>query len=159
MDLIQAGALWLHALATVILLGYYALLALLILPVLRRTLAGPSLGAAIGAIERRALPLVVGAVAVFLVTGGYLMLTDTRYGGLGDFFGTSWAILILVKHAVVLVMVGIGVYVDLLVVPDVALAATEPDRDLAMHRLATAANAMTLLGALVLLLTAAAQAS
>ena len=53
-DIVQAVAAWLHSLATVILLGYYALLALVVIPVLRSAVNGPALGRVIPAIERRA---------------------------------------------------------------------------------------------------------
>jgi hypothetical protein len=51
------------------------------------------------------------------------------------------------------------VYIDLLVVPDVASPVDEVARSLAIRRLARSAAAITVLGGLVLLLTAAAQAS
>lgn len=158
MDVLQVATVWLHSLATVILLGYYALLALVVVPVLRRTLDGPAIGRAIAAIERRALPLVLASIGVFLVTGMYLMLTDDRFVGLGHFFGSTWSTLIVVKHVVVVALIGIGVAIDLLVVPDVATPLDERARTVAVGRLARGASAIAALGAIVLLLTAAAQA-
>ena len=46
-----AGATWLHLAATVVVLGYYALVPLVVLPALRRFLAPDGLGSAIAAIE------------------------------------------------------------------------------------------------------------
>jgi hypothetical protein len=60
---------------------------------------------------------------------------------------------------VVIALVGIGVYIDLLVVPDVANPADEAARTAAIRRLARSASAIAILSAIVLLLTAAAQAS
>jgi uncharacterized membrane protein len=158
-DVVQVAAVWLHSLATVILLGYYAVLALILVPVLRRTADGPALGRAIPAIEQRALPLILASVGVFLVTGTYLLLTDHRFLGVGHFFGSTWSTLIVIKHVLVVVLVGIGVYVDLLVVPDIANPIDEAARTRATRRLAGSASAIAALGALVLLLTAGAQAS
>jgi uncharacterized membrane protein len=158
-DIVQAVAAWLHSLATVVLLGYYAILALIVLPVLRRVVDGPALGRAIPAIERRALPLVFASIGVFGVTGMYLVLTDDRFLGLGHFFGSTWSTLIVIKHVLVAVLVGIGVYIDLLVVPDIANPVDEATRTVAIRRLARSASALASLGAIVLLLTAAAQAS
>ena len=159
MDVVQAVAAWLHSCATVMLLGYYAALGLLLVPVLRRTADGPTLGRVIPAIERRALPLILACIGVFLVTGTYLLLADHRFLGIGHFFGSAWSTLIVVKHVVVVALVGIGVYLDLLVVPDVAYPVDEAARTAAIRRLARSTAAMTALGAIVLILTAAAQAS
>ena len=104
------------------------------------------------------LPLVLTSIGVFLVTGMYLMLTDDRFLGLGHFFGSSWSTLIVVKHVVVVALIGVGVVIDLLVVPDVATPVDEPARAVAVRRLARGASAIAALGAIVLLLTAAAQA-
>ena len=159
MDLVQVAAVWLHSLATVVLLGYYAVMALIVIPILRATLKEGALGRIIPDIERRALPLVIGAVGVFLLTGLILMLSDHRYLGLGHLVDNTWSIVILVKHVVVIALVAIGVWVDVVVVRDIALPADEPGRAAAVRRLARGTTAIVVLGAIVLLLTAAAQAS
>ncbi len=56
-------------------------------------------------------------------------------------------------------LVAIGVSIDLLVVPDVANPVDEAARTAAIRRLGRSTAAMTALGAIVLLVTAAAQAS
>jgi hypothetical protein len=157
-DVVQAVVTWLHSLATVGLLGYYAVLGLVLVPVLRRTVDVPTLGRVIPAIERRALPLVLVAIGLFLVTGTYLLVTDARFLGLGHTFANRWSTLIVVKHLVVVVLVLIGVYIDLLVVPDIATPVDEASQAAAVRRLGRSAAAIATLGAVVLLLTAAAQA-
>ena len=159
MDVVQAVTAWLHSIATVVLLGYYAMLALVVLPVLRRSLDGPALGRAIPAIERRALPFVLASIGIFVVTGLYLMVSDDRFLGLGHFFGSGWSTLIVIKHVVVSVLVVIGVVIEVLVVPEVAAPVDEAGRSVAIRRLARGASAIAALGGFVLLLTAAAQAS
>ena len=158
-DLAQVSAVWLHSVATVVLLGYYAVMALIVIPVLRATLKESALGRIIPDIERRALPLVLGAVGVFLLTGLYLLLSDDRYLGLGHVIDNTWSIVMLVKHVVVIALVAIGVWLDVVVVRDIALPADEPGRATAVHRLAVGTTAIVVLAAIVLLLTATAQAS
>jgi uncharacterized membrane protein len=113
----------------------------------------------IPAIERRALPLVLASIGVFLVTGTYLLLTDDRFLGFGHIFGSAWSTLLVIKHVLVIALIGIGVFIDLLVVPDIANPVDEDARTVAIRRLARGASAIATLGAIVLLLTAAAQAS
>ena len=159
MDPIDIGAVWLHLLATVFMLGYYVLLAVVLVPVMRRILDPAPLADLIQAVERRALPLVLGSVAVFVLTGAYLMLNDSHYGGLGDFFGTSWAVIIVAKHVLVLAMIAVGVVIDVLFVPDIATPSSEEAQLIAIRRLTVAVDLMAVLAAVVLLLTAAAQLS
>lgn len=157
MDLMQVGATWLHLLATVAMLGYYAILGLVVLPTIRGVLPARELGETIAGMERRATPIIVGSLIAFLATGVYLMVTNTRYGGVGD-IGSTWATIFLVKHLVVGAMVGLGVYVDALVVRGFSVPGS-PEQPTAIRRLAMATVLMTVLGAVVLLLTAAGQVS
>ncbi|MCI0584484.1 MAG: hypothetical protein L0227_16620 [Chloroflexi bacterium] len=157
MDLLHVGATWLHLLATVALLGYYAILGLVVLPVIRRLVPARELSESIAAIQSRATPIVGVSLLAFLATGVYLMVTADQYEGLGSVSGSAWAALFLVKHLVIGVMVGIGVYIDALVVRRFAGAAG--DQAASIRRLTLATVVMTILGALVLLLTAAGQAS
>jgi uncharacterized membrane protein len=156
-DVVQVAAVWLHSLATVVLLGYCTVLALVVVPVLRSVVNGPALGRILPDIERRALPLIAAAIGIFLVTGLYLMLSDARFPGFGHFFGSTWSTLIVFKHVVVVALVGVGVYLDLLVMPAIAGPVDEAARTSAVTRLARGATVMVVLGAIVLLLTAAAQ--
>jgi uncharacterized membrane protein len=157
-DLVQVGATWLHLVATVALIGYYAILGLLVIPALRKTVPAREVAASVVAVEGRALPMIFGSLAIFLATGVFLMANDARYGGVGDVSGSTWATLLLVKHVVVLAMVGLGVYIDALVARRFA-GPEAIDQPAPVQRLEIAAGVMTLLGAVVLLLTAYAQAS
>lgn len=159
MDVVHAVAAWLHSLSTVVLLGYYGLLALIIVPVLQRSVDAPTLGWVIPAIERRARPLILAAIGIFLVTGTYMLVTDQRFLGFGHAFANAWSTLIVIKHVVVVALVGLGVYLDLLVVPDIATPVDEVAQAAAVRRLARSSAMIATLGAIVLLLSAAAQAS
>ncbi len=78
---------------------------------------------------------------------------DTRYSGPGK-IGGAWASVLLVKHVLIVVMLGFGSYLDGLIVRlDRGADTIEP----AITRVARGAIVMAILGAIVLLLTAAAQ--
>ena len=157
MDPVAVAASWLHLLATVTLLGYYAVLAVFLVPVLRRTLAEAQLAATLATIERRALPILIGSLAVFLATGIYLMGADTRYGGIGA-IGSSWATVMLFKHVFVVALVGLALVVDALFVR-AAAADDAAVRTRTLRRLTTGLWGVTLLAVVILLLTALAQTS
>ena len=156
MDSAYVLAIWLHTVAFVIAWGYYGVLGRIVLPALERSLDGAALGTALVGVERRALPLVLVSLVLFTLTGTYLLVIDPDYAGLGDFFDSTWTTLMLVKHLLVVAFVGLGVVVDRLV-RRVAAATTDDDRRAAIRRLARTAEGTMGLGAVIALLTAAAQ--
>jgi uncharacterized membrane protein len=153
MDPLHVGATWLHAVAMTFALGYYAVLGWVAIPVLERLRAQVDPGEAVAAIERRALPVIVGAIAVFTASGLVLMVGDGRYDGLGNVTASTWTILMLLKHVVVAVMVGLGLTLHVIATRDPAEAL---QRRRPVQRLA---QVIAALGAVVLLITAAAQDS
>ena len=156
MNLLAVGATWLHLLATVALVGYFVVLAWLVLPTLRRVQTLGDTAITIGALERRAMPMLGAALVAFLVTGVYLMGADSRYGGPGN-IGGSWATLLLVKHVLIVGMLGLGAWLDALMV---GLARCEPEStETAIVRITRMTQAIAIAAVVVLLLTAAAQAS
>jgi uncharacterized membrane protein len=143
----------LHALASVIFVGFYLILSLICLPVLARPeLAG---GAALGGISKRSRPWLYASMIVFALTGIYLTLVDPNYHGIGN-FNTPWAVLMLVKHILILAMVGIGFWYNGLLRIGTILRASPGDAQ-AIGRFRSYSNAMTVCGILILLLTAFAQ--
>jgi uncharacterized membrane protein len=158
MDIPQVLAVWVHTVGFVIAWGYYGILGRMILPALERSLDGPERAAALVAIERRAVPLVLLSAGLFVATGVYLLLVDSHYEGLGNVFASTWTTLMLVKHGLVVGLVVLAVAIDFLV-ERVAIATTEPARTSATRRLARTTEGATALGALIVLLTAAAQLS
>ena len=143
---------WLHALATVVFIGYFVLLALIYLPALSKT----GNGATLSEISRRSRPWLYAALLVFIVTGTYLMLIDTGYLGFMN-LGNLWGILMLVKHILVIGMITMGFWFNaiLRVGP---LMSSNTGAVQALARFRWYVNAMAISGVLVLLLTALAQA-
>lgn len=159
MDYLQIGSAWLHLVATVVLLGYVGVMGLVVLPVLRRDVELSRVCELTAAFERRALPGVVVALVAFLATGVYLTVSDARYGSAGNVVGSSWATIITLKHVLVAVVLGLGLYADGLIARKLTIA-DAPDRSAVLSRLDVVIKAMTVAGATVLLLTAvAAEAS
>jgi uncharacterized membrane protein len=158
MDVLQLLAVSLHTVAFVIAWGYYGILGRIVLPALERSLDRPTETRTLVAIEHRALPLVLLSVVLFLVTGSYLLVANSHYAGLGDFFANTWTTLMLLKHLVVAGLVALAIGVDLLI-RKADEAADDATATAALHRLRLTAEAATVLGASVVLLTVAAQLS
>ncbi|HEY3548633.1 MAG TPA: hypothetical protein VGK17_21370 [Propionicimonas sp.] len=155
MNYLQIGSSWLHLVATVVLLGYVSVVGFVVLPVLRREVGLPKACELAVAFERRALPAIVLAFVAFLATGVYLTVSDARYGGAGNVAGSSWATIIMAKHALVALILGLGLYADGLIARKLTTA-DAPDRASTLSRLEVVVKAMAITGAAVLLLTAVA---
>lgn len=143
-------SVWLHALATVVFIGHYLLLSTIYLPALEK-----SGGAFLSEISKRSRSWLYASLVVFLLTGTYLMLVDTGYLGFMN-FGNFWGIVMLLKHILILGMIGLGFWYNafLRVGP---MMASNNSAELGIRRFRTYSNLMTIAGMLVLLLTALAQ--
>jgi len=151
--ILVAFSTWLHTLATIIMIGYFAFASLIYLPVLERRFQAQALRELLAQVSARLRPWFGGALLAFLVTGTYLMLVNPDYLGLGRFFANPWSLLIVIKHVLVLA------FLVLAVVPERAYLrqAGEGDPE-ALRRYRLALNLDLVLGAAILLLTAFAQA-
>jgi uncharacterized membrane protein len=156
MDPVLALALWLHTLAFVIAWGYYGVLGRIVLPALARSLDRTGQATVLLAIERRALPLVGVSMVLFFVTGTYLLVSDPEYAGLGHVTASTWTTLMLVKHLLVIAMIGLGVAVDILI-RSMVDPPSEETLESTFRWLSRSAEGAMGLGALIALLTAAAQ--
>ncbi len=142
---------WLHSLATVVFIGYFVVVATIVLPVLSKPEDGPALSK----VSKRSRWWMYGALLFFLVTGVYLTLVDPQYMGIGN-FRSAWAVLMLVKHLLLVIMAGMaGWYNAILRVGPQMMANRSVEAAIARFR--TYVNLMAISGALVLLLTAIAQ--
>lgn len=143
---------WLHALATVIFIGHFVLLALIYLPALVRDGHGPLLSE----ISKRSRSWMYASLAIFVVTGIYLTFVDPNYLGIGN-FGNFWAIMMLVKHIIIIGMIGLGFWFNAILRVGPMMSSTH-GVDQAILRFRNYVNLMAIAGVLVLLLTALAQA-
>jgi uncharacterized membrane protein len=158
MDVGQVLAIWLHTIALVIAWGYYGVLGRIVLPGLERSLDVADVIASLDTVERRAVPLVLLSMVLFTVTGTWLLVVDPAYAGPGAYFASTWTTLMLVKHFLVIAFVLVAIAVDRLI-RRAGGAITEDERRTALGRIRLGAEAATGLGAVIVLLTAAAQAS
>ena len=145
---------WLHALATVLFIGHYVLLALLYLPAMAASqpeVAGPILSA----VSKRSRVWMYASLLTFLITGTYLTLVDPNYLGIGN-FGNAWAVLMLVKHVLILAMIGIGFFYNAILRVGPMMSSNSGAKE-AIARFGFYSKLMAICGVLVLLLTAFAQ--
>ena len=142
---------WLHAVATVVFIGYFVLLAGIFLPALTRA----QNGAALSEISKRSRPWMYVSLLLFLITGTYLTLVDPNYLGIGN-FSNFWAVMMLVKHLLIGVMIALGFWFNA-VLRIGPLMSSNTGAEQAITRFRNYVNAMAVCGVLVLLLTALAQ--
>ena len=149
-QILIALSVWLHALGTVILIGHYLLLSVIYLPVLTRYN-----GNILSEISKRSRPWLYASLLIFIVTGIYLMLVDPNYLGVGN-FGNVWGMLMLVKHILVVGMIGLGFWFNAILRVGPMMGSNNSG-ELGTRRFRLYSNLMAISGTLVLLLTALAQ--
>lgn len=147
---LQALSFWLHSLATVVFIGHYLLLSLIYLP----ALSGAE-GRWLSEISRRSRTWLYLSMLVFVITGVYLTFVDPNYRGIGN-FSNPWAILMLVKHLLLVGMVGLGFWFNALLRVG-PLMGSNTGAAQAQARFRQYSSLMAIAGALVLLLTAISQ--
>jgi uncharacterized membrane protein len=149
-QILTALSVWLHALATVVLIGHYFLLSTIYLPVLSK-----NNGVALSEISKRSRPWMYLALGIFVVTGIYLMFVNPSYLGIGN-FGNLWSVMMLAKHLLIGGMIGLGFWFNafLRVGP---MMASNNSAELGIRRFRMYSNWMAILGVWVLLLTALSQ--
>jgi uncharacterized membrane protein len=139
---------WLHALATVVFVGHYLLLAVIYLPALSKN------GPALSEISKRSRYWMYASLVIFMVTGIYLMFVDPNYQGIGN-FGNFWAVMMLVKHILIVAMIALEFWYNAILRVGPMMSSNHPEQ--AMIRFRKHVNVMAICGVLVLLLTALAQ--
>jgi uncharacterized membrane protein len=149
-QIVTALSVWLHALGTVVLIGHYLLLSVIYLPVLAK-----NNGTALSEISKRSRPWMYTSLLIFMVTGIYLTIADPNYLGVGD-FGNFWSVMMLVKHLLIVGMIGLGFWFNALLRVGPMMSSNN-NAELGIRRFRLYSNLMAVSGVLVLLLTALAQ--
>ena len=140
---------WLHALATVVFIGHFVLLAVIYIPALADT---PT---ALSAISKQSRWWMYASLLVFTITGVYLMIIDPDYLGIGK-FNNLWSVMMLVKHLLIVVMIAMGFWFNAIMRVG-PLMSSNTGAEQAFARFRWYVNAMAVCGVLVLLFTALAQ--
>jgi uncharacterized membrane protein len=149
-QILIALAVWLHALATVILIGHYLLFSTIYLPVLEK-----NNGQILSEISKRSRSWLYASLLIFILTGTYLMLIDPGYLGFMN-FGNFWGIVMVIKHILVLGMIALGFWFNAILRVGPMMGSNN-SAELGIRRFRLYSNLMTISGVLVLLLTALAQ--
>jgi uncharacterized membrane protein len=144
---------WLHALATIVMVGYFIFTSLIYLPVFERQMPTKDLRNLLEKSSARLRPYFGGSLLIFLVTGTHLMLINENYLGLGNFFANPWSILIVIKHVLVLPFLALAIVSERMF-----LAQVSDQNPQALKQYRRALNIDMALGVVILLLTAIAQA-
>ena len=142
-------SVWLHALATVVFIGHFVLLAGIYLPALSTHLS------MLSEISKRSRPWLYISLLTFALTGIYLTFADPNYLGFAD-FGNVWGILMLVKHLIIVGIVGMGFWFNAILRVGPMMRSNN-GAEQAARRFRLYVNLMAISGVLVLLLTALAQ--
>ena len=149
-QILIALSTWLHALATVVFIGHYLLLSTIYIPALAK-----NNGQALSEISKRSRWWLYTALVVFAVTGTYLMLIDSGYLGFMN-FSNFWGAMMFTKHILVFAMLALGFWYNAILRVGPMMSSNN-SAELGIQRFRSYSNWMTILGILILLLTALAQ--
>jgi uncharacterized membrane protein len=151
--LLVALSTWLHTISTIVMIGYFVFTSLIFLPVLERRIRANELCELLEQVSSRLRPFFGGSLLAFLVTGTYLMVINNNYLGLGHFFANPWSGLMVIKHFLLLPFLAIAVISERAFQRQIG-----DDNPQALRRFRWSLNIDMLLGLVILLLTAIAQA-
>ncbi len=149
-QILIALSTWLHALATIVLIGHYLLLSAIYLPVLAKN------GPALSEISKRSRWWLYTSLLIFAITGTYLMLIDSGYLGFMN-FSNFWGAMMFTKHILVFAMIALGFWYNAILRVGPMMGSNN-SAELGIQRFRAYSNWMTILGVLILLLTALSQA-
>jgi uncharacterized membrane protein len=155
-QILAALSFWLHSLATVVFIGHHLLFSLIYLPAFAQNQGNPANRAILSAISKRSRTWMYASLGVFVVTGVFLMYVDPSYLGIGN-FNNVWSVMMLVKHILILGMVGMGFWYNGLMRVG-PLMSSNTGATQALLRFRQYNNLMAVTGVLILLLTAVSQA-
>ena len=149
-QILSGLSVWLHALGTVILIGHFLLLSLIYLPVLATKDVS-----ILGEVSKRSRPWMYFSLLIFMVSGAYLTFIDPNYQGFAN-IGNPWAILMLIKHVLILGMIAMGFWFNAILRVGPMMSSNNGASG-AIGRFRLYVNMMAISGFLVLLFTAFAQ--
>lgn len=113
---------WLHMLATIAWIGSLVTLSILVLPSARQALDAKAYANWINHLRRRLDPLGWISLILLVATGLFQMSANPNYQGFLA-LNNRWAVAILVKHLIFLLLVGTSAYLTWGVIPKLQRAA------------------------------------
>jgi len=151
-QLLLATSTTLHALAMIVFIGHYLLMSLIYLPALSNVDAGAK---ALGGMSRQSRRWLYLSILAFAATGVHLMLVNPNYLGIGN-FSNLWAMLMLLKHLIIVVMIGLGFWFNAIQRVGPAMRSNTGAAQ-GVVKFRQYSNLMAICGVLVLTLTALSQ--
>ena len=148
-----ALSIWLHALATIVMVGHYIFTSLIYLPVFERRMRANALCELLEQVSTQLRPYFGGSLLIFLITGTYLMLINQDYLGIGHFFDNPWSALIVIKHVLVLAFLVLAIYSERAYMRQIS-----DENPNALKNFRLSSNVNLILGVVIILMTAVAQA-
>jgi hypothetical protein len=133
-------------------IGHYLLMSLVYIPA---SSGLDNAGQALGEMSPISRKWLYGSMLVFFITGVHLMLVDPNYLGIGN-FSDPWALSMLIKHIVILVMIGLGLWFNFLQRVGPAMRSSSSAAQ-GVAKFRQYSNLMAICGVLVLALTALSQ--
>lgn len=121
-EIILAASHWAHLIATVIWIGGIIFVLFVAMPSAKQVL-GSDAGKLMGEISKRFTPIVNYSIIFLVVTGVILTVFNKQLSGIEN-AENSWTLILIVKHVLVLGMVGVHFYRGLILAPK--LIRTEP---------------------------------
>ncbi|MGW8224117.1 MAG: CopD family protein [Anaerolineales bacterium] len=109
-------AYWLHMLATVAWIGGLVALVVLVLPAAKKSLEPATYANFLEQVQRRLDPLAWLSLAILLATGLFQMSANPNYTGFLS-ISNRWAVAMLLKHLLFIVMIGISAYLTWGILP------------------------------------------
>ena len=151
-QLLLATSTTLHALAMIVFIGHYLLMSFIYLPVLPKLDNGAK---ALGEMSHHSRRWLYISILVFAATGVHLMLVNPNYLGIGN-FSNPWAMLMLIKHILIIAMIGLGFWFNALqrVGPTMR---SNSGTALGVAKFRQYSNLMAICGVIILALTALSQ--
>lgn len=119
---------WVHMVATVVWIGGLATLVILVMPAARKTLEPQAFAAFLNSLQKRLDPLGWISLLALGATGLFQMSANPNYSGFLA-IDNRWAVAILLKHLVFLVLTGASAYITWGLLPKLqrlALRASTP---------------------------------
>jgi uncharacterized membrane protein len=113
---------WLHLVVLVIWIGHMVNSLILFGPLASKYVSKSHYGEFIAAYRAKDRPVSIICIVIFIITGLVLTLLNEQYQGFGNVLANSWSTTLLIKHILVLAMIGLGLYIGTRVMPDLAEA-------------------------------------
>ena len=117
-EVILATSYWIHLIATVIWIGGIYFILFIAIPSAKNILGGEA-GKLMGEISKRFTPIANYSILLLFITGVALTILNKQFSGIG-IFENKWALILAIKHIIVLGMVVIHFYRGLLLNPKIA---------------------------------------